>query len=137
MLLDDSGNEHFSEGSKGQVAVDYFRDLFMSSNPHDLETIFQGFQARVTSDMNARLIAPISDEEIKRAAFSVKSSSAPGEDGLTGLFYQKYWHIVGQAVIKDVKEFFSTSFLPEGWNHTQLSLIPKVPKPKKCKRCVL
>ncbi|KAG7548894.1 Endonuclease/exonuclease/phosphatase, partial [Arabidopsis suecica] len=78
MLLDDSGNEHFSEGSKGQVAVDYFRDLFMSSNPHDLETIFQGFQARVTSDMNARLIAPISDEEIKRAAFSVKSSNVSG-----------------------------------------------------------
>lgn len=40
MLLDEMGQEHFSEGAKGNIAVEYFRDLFTSSNPFDLETVF-------------------------------------------------------------------------------------------------
>ncbi|CAA7017742.1 unnamed protein product [Microthlaspi erraticum] len=36
MLKDESGHEHFSEGAKGNIASDYFQDLFMSSNPFDL-----------------------------------------------------------------------------------------------------
>ena len=86
MLLDEMGGEHFSEGAKGHIAVEYFRDLFMSTNPYDLESLFEGFHSRVSNDMNNELTAPVSDEEIKRAAFSVKGSSAPGEDGLTGVF---------------------------------------------------
>lgn len=33
MLLDDMGQEHFSEGAKAELAIKYFRELFMSSNP--------------------------------------------------------------------------------------------------------
>lgn len=70
--------------------MEYFRDLFSSSNPFDLETLFQGFESRVTAAMNSRITAPILDGEIRDVAFCVKGSSAPGEDGLTGIFYQKF-----------------------------------------------
>lgn len=40
MLLDEFGREHFTEGSKGNIAVEYFRELFRSSNPYDLESVF-------------------------------------------------------------------------------------------------
>ena len=40
MLLDELGNKHFSEGSKGEITVEYFRDLFLSTNPADLEFLF-------------------------------------------------------------------------------------------------
>lgn len=43
MLLDEWGQEHFSEGAKGNIAVEFFRDLFTSSNPYDLDTLFQGY----------------------------------------------------------------------------------------------
>lgn len=109
MLKNDAGIEHFSEGAKGDIAVEYFRDLFMSSNPYDLESLFEGFQARVSPQMNLLLTAPVSVEEIKPAAFAVKSSSAPGEDGLTGVFYQQYWHIVGPSIVAEVQSFFCTS----------------------------
>ena len=62
----------------------------MSSNPTDLETLFEGFQSRVTPAMNEALTKEITDEKIKAAAFSVKGSSAPGEDGITGVFYKNY-----------------------------------------------
>lgn len=75
----------------------------------------------------------MTNEEIRNAAFRVKGSSAPGEDGLTGVFYQKYWHIVGEQITKDVSGFFSTFSLPAGWNHTQISLLPKIPNPSSMK----
>ncbi|KAL0711802.1 hypothetical protein Bca4012_018780 [Brassica carinata] len=131
MLLDETGQEHFSEGAKGHIAVEFFRDLFMSSNPLDLESLFVGFRSRITDSMNGRLTRPVSAEEIKQAAFSIKGSSAPGEDGLTGLFYQRFWHIVGHGLIEEIQGFFRSSVMPAGWNHTQISLIPKVQNPSK------
>ena len=133
MLLDEFGTEHFSEGAKGHIAVEYFRDLFMSSNPHDLESLFVGFTERVSPDMNSVLTKPVSYEEIRLAAFGIKGSSAPGEDGLTGLFYQKFWHIVGSELSAEVHNFFLTAVLPSGWNHTQISLLPKIPHPSSMK----
>lgn len=126
MLFDEFGNEHFSEGSKGDIATGYFRELFLSYNPFELEDLFDGFQGLVTEEMNSRLIAPVSNEEVKKAAMSVNGGSAPGEDGLTGTFYHKYWHVVGPAFTREVQSFFDTAVLLEVWNHTQLSLIPKV-----------
>ncbi|WZZ26944.1 hypothetical protein YC2023_010345 [Brassica napus] len=133
MLKDIFGNEHFTEGSKGNIAVEYFRDLFTSSNPVDLETLFEGFNARVTTEMNDSLTREVSPEEIKKATFGIKASSSPGEDGLTGFFYQKYWHVVGPKLIQDVQGFFRTSILPAGWNHTQLCLLTKVTDPTEMK----
>lgn len=80
MLMDANGAEHFSEGAKGHIAVEYFSDLFMSSNPSDLESLFEGFAGCVTPEMNQALTRPVSVEEINKSAFGVKGSSAPGED---------------------------------------------------------
>lgn len=131
MLLDEWGQENFSEGSKGNIAVEFFRDLFRSSDPFDLETLFTGFSSRVTDDMNVMLSAPVLAEDIRVAAFSVKGSSAPGKDGLTGAFYQKYWHIIGPGLTSEIQGFFRTSVMPEGWNHTLISLLPKITKPTR------
>lgn len=105
----------------------------MSSNSLDLESLFKGFQGKVTEDMNVTLTKEFTPEEIKRAAFSIKGSSAPGEDGITGVFYQQYWHIVGSHIVEEIQSFFRTSSLPAGWNHTQLCLLPKVSKPDTMK----
>lgn len=55
----------------------------MSSNLIEIESMFYAFQERVTQTLNEYLMAHISGDEIKRATFSVKGSSALGEDGLT------------------------------------------------------
>lgn len=133
MLKDESGNELFSEGAKGNIAVEYFRDLFMSTNRHDLESLFSDFTSTVSPEMNAELTCPVTADEIRLAAFSVNGGSAPGEDGLTGAFYKKFWHVVGSSVIEEVMSFFATGVLPQGWNHTQICLLPKIPKPTMMK----
>lgn len=50
---------------------------------------------------------------------------APCLNGLPVVFYKKCLHIVGNHVIK-VQELFITDYLKEGWNHTFITLIPKV-----------
>ncbi|XP_010472440.1 PREDICTED: uncharacterized protein LOC104752070 [Camelina sativa] len=126
-LIDKNGVECFEEGSKGDIAAEYFSQLFQTSNPTGIEDLLEGMEPRVSEDMNVRLTAPVSAQEIKQAAFNIKGDSAPGADGWTGAFFRKYWHIVGADNIAEVQGFFQTGVMPQGWNHTQLCLIPKKP----------
>ncbi|XP_010480531.1 PREDICTED: uncharacterized protein LOC104759285 [Camelina sativa] len=124
-LIDKHGNEVFEEGSKGNVAVEYFMDMFSSSNPEGFEELLDGMSTRVTEGMNRALTAPISAAEIKRAAFKVQGDSAPGADGWTGIFFKRYWKIIGKDIISEVQGFFNSGTMPADWNHTQICLIPK------------
>ena len=111
-LVDNRGQEQFSEAAKGQVATNYFKNLFKSSASGDFSTLFEGFASRVTDAMNEDMSREVSTEEVKDVVFSIKASSASGPDGMTGLFFQRYWSIIGDQVTKEVQEFFYLRELP-------------------------
>uniref|UniRef100_A0A2N9G3W3 CCHC-type domain-containing protein n=1 Tax=Fagus sylvatica TaxID=28930 RepID=A0A2N9G3W3_FAGSY len=50
---------------------------------------------------------------------------APGPDGLHPGFFQKCWSTVGDSVVKEVRQIFSTGRMPEYLNRTLIALIPK------------
>lgn len=112
------------------MAIDYFSSLFSSSNPPSYEPVLQSMIPKVTPLMNKCLTANITREEIREAVFSIKPESAPGPDGMTGLFFQKFWHVVGDSVSLEVMEVFQNGYLPTNWNFTYLCLIPKIPNPE-------
>ncbi|XP_018435286.2 uncharacterized protein LOC108807498 [Raphanus sativus] len=125
-----NGEEQWSEAAKAQVAVDYFSVLFKSSNPPSYQTLFQEMTPRVTEEMNQQLRREVSDEEIRSAVFSIKASSAPGPDGMSGLFFQQYWGEIGSKVTLEVKRFFERGCMPKDWNFTYLCLLPKIHEPE-------
>ncbi|KAL1225041.1 hypothetical protein V5N11_002820 [Cardamine amara subsp. amara] len=131
MLLDEQGTKMFTEGSKGSIAVDYFRGLFSSSNPGNIKALLEDLPQRVSPAMNLDLTAPVLDSEIKQAVFNIKGGSGPGADGFSGKFYQQHWNIVGPALCSEIKLFFQTAVFPSQWNFTHLCLIPKVTNPTK------
>ncbi|KAL1206717.1 hypothetical protein V5N11_027276 [Cardamine amara subsp. amara] len=93
--MNENGVERFEDGSKGDIAVKYFQKLFTATNTRHYDELLTGLLPRVSSDMNRRLTAIVTREEIRRPAFDIDGSSAPGADGMTGTFYQKYWSVVG------------------------------------------
>ncbi|GJT66702.1 reverse transcriptase [Tanacetum coccineum] len=84
----------------------------------------------VTNTISMQLEAPLLQVEIDKAVKNLGPHKAPGEDGFPGLFFQKYWHIVGDAVSKAIKRFFDNGIIPRTLNKTLVVLLPKVPFPE-------
>ena len=105
-LRDDQGVWHSDYTAISNVAMSYFHNLFASSRPDCVVEVVDQVEAVVTPDMNETLLRPFSCEEIKSVLFQMSSSKAPGLDGMTALFFQKYWHIVGEDVTIAILDLF-------------------------------
>ena len=64
------------------MLIDYYVDLFTSSNPHNLESILDGIQEVVTWEMNSNLTAPYTVEEMEIAIKDMASLKALGSEGM-------------------------------------------------------
>lgn len=130
-IEDSNGVNQRGDKKIAEVAGNYFSELYTSNPASDqvYQQIFEGFQAKITDDINRDLIRDISDEEINEAIFSIGPHKAPGPDGFTGDFYHHFWDDIRPAIVKEVKEFFEDGKMDQIPNHTNLCLIPKVDSP--------
>ena len=76
-LLDASGNIVEDEEGLVAIATSYFRHIFESSNPEDIEDALYQAPTTVTGAMNNNLTAPVSEWEIKLALFAMHPEKAP------------------------------------------------------------
>lgn len=110
--------------------VNYFQTIFKSSEPdihiQDLDII----TPTISDEENQNLVRDVSLEEIKDALFSMDPNKAPGPDGFTPLFYQKYWDIIHSDLFDAIKSFMTNGHMLREWNHTNISLIPKIAAPE-------
>lgn len=67
--------------------------------------------------------------EVRKALFAMHSDKSPGPDGIPPGFYQKYWGIVGEDIIKMVQQFFLTGRFENHVTETNIVLIPKKRNP--------
>jgi len=125
-IKDDAGTIFIGDRDIGRHAQNFFTNIY-ESNGRLVSTIdFAGFKSTVTKAMNDDLTKEFSDCEIFNAISQIGDDKAPGPDGLTARFYKSYWDIVGQDVIKEVKNYFRTSYMKQSMNHTNLCMIPKI-----------
>ncbi|CAL1387091.1 unnamed protein product [Linum trigynum] len=80
----------------------------------------------VTQEMNAGLTAAVLPDEVRKTVFAMGAKQAPGSDGFTGKFFKAFWGIVGDSVVDAVCSFFTSGRMLRSFNHTWLTLIPKV-----------
>ena len=70
-------------------------------------------------------------EEIKAVLFQMGPTKAHGPNGMNALFYEKFWHIVGNDVTATVLDFLNLGNMVPEINYTHIVLIPKVKSPEK------
>ena len=69
-------------------------------------------------------------EEVRFALFQIYPSKAPGPDGMTAFFFQKFWQIVGADVTNAVLSCLNFGIILRNINNTHIALIPKTKDPE-------
>ncbi|GKB90363.1 hypothetical protein Tco_0962635 [Tanacetum coccineum] len=77
-------------------------------------------------DISRDLEDEVSVEEIKKAVWDCGSEKSPCPDGFSFEFFKKIWHLIGDDVIKSVKELFTSSNFSNGCSPSFIALILKV-----------
>ena len=87
----------------------------------------------MNEDMNALLAAEFTTVEIEHAIFQMGLLKAPRSNGMSPIFYKKYWNIVRPGVIVGVFFCLQDGVLLHKINHTNICLIPKGQNPETVK----
>jgi hypothetical protein len=116
-----------------KYVLSYFQGLFTSSGGDRIEDLIQKVIPRVTENMNMHLMAEFTCNEIKAALDDIGNLKAPGPDGMQSIVYKRYWHIMGDKIVDEAMQVLNGGDMPEGWNDTFVTLIPKVKKPNRIK----
>ena len=102
----------------------------MNSSPLQLQKVLSNVLNLITQEFNDSLLKPYTKEELHDALLQMHPCKAPGPDGMHEIFYQRFWHIVGDDVTEYVSDILHGLRHPEDVNKTNIALIPKVKSPK-------
>lgn len=109
-----------------------FEEIYSTSktlSPRIAPPISQ-WQAVLPDEVHDSLDYEVSVSEIKAALWSMKAFKVPGADGLHVGFFQRFWLIVGDSVIKEVQKIFKDKVVPEYLNRMHIAFIPKLQGPE-------
>ncbi len=129
-LMDKEGHWHQDPDKMEEIAVEYFDDIFTSTNPLDLESCTEGIERFVTNAMNHSLTCVFREEKVDKAIQQMHPFKAPGPNGFPAAFYQKYWHTVGSKVRTGLISMLNDRAILQKINFTYIVLIPKKKNPK-------
>jgi len=90
-------------------------------------------EAKVTEPMNDSLLKDFTADEVRRALDNIGDLKAPGPDGMSVIFYKKFWDIIGDQIVMEVLGVLNGGPVPSEWNETTIVLIPKVNRPEQVK----
>jgi hypothetical protein len=130
-LLDNSGTWCEEETRMGEIVVQYFEEMFLTSPGLKVEDTMSCMPRVVTTNMNRHLLSPFTALEVQQAVFQMHPSKAPGPDGMSSFFFQKYWFIIGQDVVLAVLSVVNSGYMLCKLNHSHVVLIPKKKNPQR------
>lgn len=94
-----------------------------------MEQVLSRMPRKVTDAMGADLTRPYTAEEVSKAVKQMHPLKSPGPDGMSPIFYQKFWHIIRNDVVTFVLDFLNNGVFDPSVNYTHIVLIPKVAQP--------
>ncbi|KAK9698289.1 hypothetical protein RND81_08G093800, partial [Saponaria officinalis] len=128
-----NGDQYTGLDQVGTAFVDYYQHLLGTSVAvADIDPLIVAGSTVKIAD-HAKLVRPVTRDEIKHSLFAIDSNKSPGLDGFSSGFFKAVWDIVGNDFCTAVEDFFRTGFLPKQANTTLVSLIPKKDVPQTVK----
>uniref|UniRef100_A0A2N9G161 Reverse transcriptase domain-containing protein n=1 Tax=Fagus sylvatica TaxID=28930 RepID=A0A2N9G161_FAGSY len=127
----ENGNIVTNEEQIATQFVNYYQELFTAVPLEGIDGVLVGIQPRVTAEMNRSLTCNFTELEVLTALKQMAPLKAPGPDGMPPIFYQSYWHVVGEDVIAAVLSCLNSGKIPASLNHSYVTLIPKTKSPEK------
>ena len=129
-MNDNSGMWCKDTGEIAGIAEEYYKSLFTTSNNLNMDDVLASVDRVVTGEMVRNLVRPYTVEEVRIALFQMHPSKAPGLDGMSPFFFQRFWHIVGHDVIEAVLSCLHSGRYLHKMNYTYIILIPKKSNPQ-------
>jgi len=105
--------------------VSYFQELFIGGSNLEVAACTEALNRKVIEDMNQKLVAVFTLEEISVALNQMPSLKAPGPDGFSACFYQNNWATVHPEVCSVVLHFLNSGIMDARINRTHIAIIPK------------
>ena len=114
-----------------EIVINYYSNLFSSSNPSEFTELIEAVEPKVSQDMNNMLTRDFQGAEVKAALNQMYPLKAPGPDGMPPMLFQHFWAMVGNEVIKTILDFLNSGISPPHFHDTHIVLIPKNKEPQR------
>ena len=108
-----------------------FQNLYTSSHPSQISEVTDTISARVIDEMNQNLIQTFTRSEVEAALKQMRPTKAPSPNGMSAIFFQKYWDAVGNDITCMVLNVLNRNMSMSNINRTNITLVPKINNPSK------
>nr|GEZ26984.1 putative RNA-directed DNA polymerase, eukaryota, reverse transcriptase zinc-binding domain protein [Tanacetum cinerariifolium]GEZ63990.1 putative RNA-directed DNA polymerase, eukaryota, reverse transcriptase zinc-binding domain protein [Tanacetum cinerariifolium] len=125
-IIRNADNIEFTGSSVAECFVEHYMAFLGVNEPCNNLDPTDLFTKHVSDNSCAKMIRPVTNEEVKWAMFDIGDDKSPGADGYSSLFFKESWDTVGEDVCRAVRDFFRNGKILKEINHTLLVLVPKV-----------
>lgn len=131
MVYDENGVACYGADATNLFVSHFQNFLGTQDDVYMIEDARSLFIKKLDMDKAVDLIKPVTDDEIKKAIFSIDDNKASGPDGFTSKFFKAAWNVIGKDTCSAIKEFFTSGKLLGEFNTTLISLVPKTKSPTR------
>ncbi|XP_058753378.1 uncharacterized protein LOC131626575 [Vicia villosa] len=127
ILQKEDGTEVTSQYSIEQIVVDFYGSLIgtAATNIYNVDVMAMRTGPQLNFEQRAKLILPVSDDEVTMALNCIGGLKSPGIDGFGAKFFKASWETIKFDVLRAVWDFFENGRLYKAANCTIVTLIPK------------
>ena len=98
-----------------------------------MESMVSDIPSLISQEDRLRLESPISEEEVKKAIWTLHPDKALGPDGFPICFYRIFWHLIKKDLMRLIS-WMEKDNMGGATNSTFLALIPKEHNPTSIKK---
>ena len=99
-----------------ETIMDYYTQLFSSSNTSDFSELINAVEPKVSHEMNNTLTREFNDSKVKTVLNQMYPLISLGPNGMPPLFFQHFWPTISNVVTKTVLDFLNSGISPPNFN---------------------